>query len=79
MINLLPFVHKSEGERVPDRDINHIFKIQKAVQYGWNVTNERGRETDKEVEAEDMSQSKGLEAYAKAMGWGRPEGFEAGE
>lgn len=41
--------------------------------------NERGRETGKEVEAEDMNQNKGLEAYTKTMGGGRPDGFEAGK
>ena len=57
--------------------MNHTFTIQKAVQYGWNLMNERETVTGKEVEAEGISQRKGSEGLSE-NNEEDPEGFETG-
>lgn len=57
--------------------VNDTFTVQKAVQCGWNLMNERERVTGKEVEAEGVSQRKGSEGLSENNG-GDPGGFETG-
>ena len=57
--------------------VNDTFTVQKAVQCGWDLMNERERVTGKEVEAEGVSQRKGSEGLSENNG-GDPGGFETG-
>ena len=57
--------------------VNDTFTVQKAVQCGWDLMNERERVTGKEVEAECVSQRKGSEGLSENNG-GDPGGFETG-
>ena len=67
-LNSLAFVHmvKVKVFQTEER-INSIFKIQKAVQCGWNIMMDRGRVAGKDAEGEGRSENKNLKAYSKAM------------